>query len=302
MISLNGKKVLNRLIMLFIIINIILVILNIIADSTRYILTKDRMQNISLVLNNRGVTIESPLPINFEPRASINIVYEVSTTSIRDKITKKMFGDNLAGVLRSTKESDKYNGVKYYQFNKGQEMLSFERHEIGYINKAINTQTKGLSKSLAKKHGDGFISRIGMQEIYKLPYIEYEEIDNYIRIKYYPTIEGVPVDDINITMDIYEKGVNKAILTLARVEYIEDSYREIIPVDRVLFGIDRYIYDIIQDFKGDICITDIKLVYKKQNLEGYNLWGEKNIPMYKMSIRGLEKSIFVNAYTNDYIR
>ncbi len=300
--TLNGKKVLDRLIILFIVINLILGTVNIVSSRRRYVISNDRVDNLYTVLKKDKVVVESELPLDFKPRPSVNVVYEISTPSMRDAIIRTIFKDSSSPILRSTEKSEEYQGITKYQFKSGDEKISFEKHNVEYINDDVDKTAEGIDEELANKYMYKFIKRMGIQDLYKESYIEYEEMDNYISIKYYPVIDGICLDDIYITMDVYKDGISAAKFPLTRIEYIESSYREVIPVDRVLFGIDKYINSIPGVFLPEIFIENIRIVYKKQNPESFNLWGEKNIPMYKLNINGLEEPIFVNACTNEYIK
>ena len=298
----NGKKVLNRLILLFVVLNLILATFNVIASSRRYVVDGERLQNLYAVLEQQNVDIESNLSIDFEPRPTINIIYEINTNNIRDGIVRSIFEDNISEVLRSTEKSQNYKGFERYQFEYGGEKLSFEKYDVEYTNQNVDKTLEGVNKDIAKRHIEIFVKKIGIEDLYKNMYIEYEEANNYIKAKCYPVIESTVMDDIYISVEVYKDGISQAHFPVVRVETVENSYRDITPIDRVLFGIDAYINNMLGIQLDNIVIKDVKLVYKKQNPESYNLWGEKNIPMYKMNIGDLEKPIFVNAYTNEYVK
>ena len=288
--------------MLFVIINVVLGTFNIIASSTRYELSGERMENLHTVLEDRGVKISAKLPTNYKPRPSVNIVYEVSTTATRDSVAKSIFGEDLSQVLRSTRKSERYKGIEQYNFKSGDEELSFEKYDVEYNNIAIDKTLDDINIKKARAYAEKFIKKIGIKNLYEEVYIEYTKVGDYIKATCYPVVENIAIDDVYITMEIYTGGVSKARFTLAKVERIEGSYTDIMPIDKVLFGINEYVNNMLDVFLDKIVIEEVRLVYKKQNLESYNLWGEKNIPMYKLKISGLEKPIFVNAYINEYIK
>ena len=298
MTHLNGKKVLNRLILLFVVINIIVLMLNLVAASKRYIVSDERINNIITLLETKDVFVEGKMPINFRPRQSINIVYESSTVSMRDDIVRKVFGEDTLDIRRSTIKEGENNFGKTYKFELDSEVLEFNKYNIRYTNSNTNLYYEGINE--IKKYGNNLIKKMGIEHMYVNPYVEYQEYEDKKIMKYFSTVKDIPIDDVCMIMEVYKSGC-KIELPLARVEEVENSYQEIIPVDRVLFGIDEYINQMVGVFLREIYIREIRLIYRKQNVESDNIWGEKNIPVYKLEIQGLEKPIFVNAYTNDYI-
>ena len=298
MTHLNGKKVLNRLILLFVVINIIVLTLNLVAASKRYIISDERINNIITLLETKDVFVEGKMPINFRPRQSINIVYESSTVSMRDDIVRKVFGEDTLDIRRSTIKEGENNFGKTYKFELDSEVLEFNKYNIRYTNSNTNLYYEGINE--IKKYGNNLIKKMGIEHMYVNPYVEYQEYEDKKIMKYFSTVKDIPIDDVCMIMEVYKSGC-KIELPLARVEEVENSYQEIIPVDRVLFGIDEYINQMVGVFLREIYIREIRLIYRKQNVESDNIWGEKNIPVYKLEIQGLEKPIFVNAYTNDYI-
>ena len=97
----NGTKVLNQLIKLFVVINVFLFMINFIVRGNQYILPQERIDNIINLLNRSGISVETELIKNFSPKYSANLVFIGDSVAVRDRIVKSFFGNNLAKVKRS---------------------------------------------------------------------------------------------------------------------------------------------------------------------------------------------------------
>lgn len=295
--GMNGRKILNRLIILFLAINLILFILVSIRRGTQYQLSKTRVSNIVEVLAMKNITLEAELPKNFAPKSSGTLTYQGDSVATRNALVKVFFGSDLSKVLRSTEASEKNVSSKIYYFTKDNERLAFDKEEVMYTNSEAGLLAGKLSVSEAKAEAEAFVKRLEVGKLYNEAYVEVKQEREYILITYFPTFNDIPIFDLPIEMQVYTDGIKSAVIYLGEVNTIEDSRRIITPVDRVLFGIEEYIPDM-----NHIVIKDITLGYKKMQKKGSNLWGEQIVPVYKIMVEGLEKPIFVNAYTNEIVK
>lgn len=286
----NGTKVLNQLIKLFVVINVFLFMINFIVRGNQYILPQERIDNIINLLDRSGISVETELIKNFSPKYSANLVFIGDSVAVRDRIVKSFFGNNLAKVKRSISSNGRNENVLYYTLDN--ETLAFNHNELIYMNLSVRTEKKKPLLEQARKMCMKIVDRIdGIKEPLSYKVIE-EDCGVYWKLTYFPVIEGIPVLDSKMEFQVYSDGVAKASMYLADIEIKNDSRKEIYAVDLVLFGIEDYMRD-----NGYTTISDISLCYKQVEDEE-NVLGQQIVPVYKIEVEGLEEPIFVNAYTN----
>lgn len=291
----NGKKVLNELIRLFLIANIILVIINCSLRGNQHILSGERIDNVARLLEKDGISIETEMIKSFAPKYSANLIFVGDSVGVRDKVVKNFFGNSLSSVKRSTSASKNHiNGnASYYTLDN--ETLIFDHNELTYINQAVRTYTARPSLDQARNMCMKLLKRIDETKHNTSYKMVEEEYDHYWKLIYFPVIEGIPVIDSYMEFEVYDDGVAKANLKLANIEIDSDGKQDIYAIDLVLFGIAD---DMIE--KGYTTVEEITMCYKCTEIEE-NVLGQKAIPLYKIKIRGLEEPIFVNAYTNEIV-
>lgn len=295
--EMNGRKILERLILLFIGINLILFIFISIRRGTQYQLSQTRINNIVGLLTEGGITLEAELPKEFAPKMSATLSYTGDNVAVRSNLVKVFWGNDLSKVSRSTENSKEHFASKVYYFNKEDERLAFDKEEITYTNTGVNLLGIKPSITEAKAKAEAFIKRLGVGKLYKNAYFEIKEEENSVIITYFPIFEYIPIFDLPIEMKVYENGIGSATIYLGEVNAANGKKQRITPIDLVLFGIEEYI-----PLEGNIVIKDITLGYKRLEKKGSNLWGEEIVPMYKIEVDGLEKPLFVNAYTNEIVK
>lgn len=292
----NGKKILNRLIKLFVVLNLVLFAFNYVSKSNEYLLSKDRVEQITQLLENEGIKIEGALIRDYSPKKQANLLYKGDSLSIRDDIVKNLFTSDLASVKRFKKDSEKYPSeeVKCYALNG--ETLTFDKYELGYENSNVSTSGPELNLEQAKKLCVSLMNRLGM----KINEADYEVVSQKEnggwQLAYYYKLEGVPVQDLYMQFEVYREGVARAIIYLGEVEIISSEGKEIYPVDLVLFGLEEELLE-----NQYTSIESVSMIYKKLDDEE-SIWGQQIVPVYKIEISGLEKLLFVNAYTNEILR
>lgn len=291
----NGKKILVRLIWLFLCINIVLFILNLSVKHNEYRVTSEQIDNVVSVLKQQGITVNAQLPERYLPKRIGELNF--SGSNARYTVEKNFFGKVMANVKHSVGPSkvqeNSESKTQYCSYD--DEVLAFDNDYIFYENKKINGAEKLVTEEMAKEYCDRLIKRLYPDDEHKYE-IQIEEKEGYLKLYFYPLFEGVPVLDAQIIFDVYEKGVRYAKFYAGTISPISTEKKEIYPVNLVLFGIKEYTKDIESPV-----ITEAKLVYKKL-LNNDETWGQEIVPMYKISITGLEDALFVNAYTNEIVK
>ena len=295
--EMNGRKILNRLITLFIAINVILFVFLSVRRGIQYQLPKERVDNIIAVLADKNITVKCELPRDFKPKSSATLTYTGDSVSTRNDLVSTLFGSSPSKILRSTGAREEDPSSKIYYFTKEKEQLSFDQQEIVYVNSKVDVLTPKPSLPEAKRMAETFIKRLKLGQMYSSSYVEAREEEHCFHLIYFPVFNNIPLFDLPIEMKVFKEGIGSATLYLGEVNQIEDSKGRITPIDLVLFGIEAYIPE-----NNHMVIEDITLGYKKIQKKGSNLWGEQIIPAYKIVIEGLENPIFVNAYTNEIVK
>lgn len=288
----NGKKVLNRLINLFLVFNIILLVINYVNRGNEYVLSQERMDNIIRLLEKEGISIDVELIREYTPKYTASLLYIGDSVSVREQVVKQFFGNNFANVKRSTMQSKKSDGRNIFYYTFDQETLAFDHNELTYKNESMTMDEERPNIEVAKSMCDQFVQRLGLDRKSLTYTITPESFDTYWKLTYYPVIENIPILDSYMEFIVGNSGVMKANMYLADVEVQTNSRQNIYAVDLVLFGIEDYMLD-----SGYTSIEDITMCYKREQNED-NVLGQEIIPVYKIMITGLEEPIFVNAYTN----
>lgn len=293
----NGKKILNRLVIVFIIINLLLFGFNISKYYEQYSLSDMRVENILTVLEEEGIQVEAQLPRLYFPKTKATLNLISKDISTKEEVVKALLGGNLEGVTRSNLIGSNQTSNKR-MYKKGQEAIIFDGEQIIYTNEAIAEVGAMHSPQEIEKVCETFLKRISKVTGLTQNYKEYNEGEPQ-RIVYYPLFKGIPVFDLYIEFKVYEEGVRQITMKLGLLEAIEEQIQnqEIYPIDVVLFGVKEYLTQ-----EKPLIITNITLGYSQNNEVKSSIWGEQVVPVYKIELSGLEKSIFVNAYTNEVLQ
>ena len=286
---------LSELIKLFIAINIILFIVNYAFRGNQYVISQDRVKNITSLLQKQGIHIETELIRNFAPKSSGNLVFVGSGIAVRDEIGKKFFEGNWANVKRSTMPSENNPGNTITYYTLGDETISFDCNELNYTNSKVRSTGKKPPLDKAKSMCMKLINRVGSKWSECKYYIVGEAHQDFWRMIYYPMLEGMPVMDSYLEFYVSSEGVVKGHMYLADIQLESERKKNIYAADLVLFGIEDYIIE-----NGYSEIEKVTMCYKQEDNEE-NILGQKIIPAYKIEIKGLEEPLFVNAYTNKLI-
>lgn len=291
----NGRRILRRLIGLFLAINGILLILNIKVKREEYFLSPQRLDYIVKVLEKQGIKVNSVLPNDYLPKQEGDLSFP--GMSARYTIEKDFFGSHMLHVKHAVGESkvNPSSGQKIQYCSFDQEILAFDGDYIYYENQKISSSREKPTLKEAKRFCEALIKRvkIGEGEHYK---VEVEETEKEIFLTYYSVFNEVPVVDSYMTFKVCRKGVISAVFYVGDITVVNTEAKEIYPIDLVLFSLSPF----IQEHQGTV-IEKVELVYKRRS-EEQEIWGQEIIPMYKIVINSLEEPLFVNAYTNERLK
>lgn len=293
----NGKRILNELIGIFLFLNIALLTFNVIKTVESYRINTTRINNVTYALEQRGIYLETQLPRNFTPKSQANLSDLIGSnmTAERYNMVSALFGENSGNVI-VTKDS---NAPKSMIHRYGSEVLTFNENTIVYTNTDISSENnKEVSLQSAKKICKDFIKRLNYNKVFNNAYIQCSSNENNLEITFFRKYKGIPVFDEYIRFELIAGKIQKATMQLGKIRQLEgdEIKRTIYPIDLVLFGIDDEL-----EVEKPMYITDITLGYKAIDESNIMLLGTQLIPTYKIEIRGLKNPIYVNAYTNKRI-
>lgn len=293
----NAGKVLTRLIQVFLAINILLFIINGVKITTAYVLSKERVANITSLLESRNIFVDVPLPQLFIPKRKGAIIIPENTTETREQLVKALLSPRLEEISIATERNSEYEKTPSRIYSRNGTTITFSGYDIIYRN--TNITAKGPAKlPAAKNMSRSFIDKAGLKNVFKNAYVEDASTDEMTELIYYPRFEGIPIFDSYIAFYISESGILEAVMHMAKMESLKsmNTRYTIYPIDIVLFGIEDHL-----EFKKPLHITNIILGYHSFQEEGLDILQQEIIPAYKISIEGLKEPLFVNAYTNKAI-
>lgn len=295
--EMNGRKILNELIAIFIFLNVALFTFNVIKTVANYRLSEARINNVIYALEQKQIYLETKLPRNFGPKeqATLSDLLGSSTTVERYDLVSALFGAK-NGNITVSKDSNEPD-VIIHKFQ--DEALEFSRNTITYTNSSVPDKgTQKISIQNAKKVCKAFIKRLNYSKVFENADIQYSEVENCLEMTFFERHKGLPVFDTYITFEIVDGQIKKATMKLGKISKLEGEVgkKTIYPIDLVLFGIDDDL-----EVEKPIYITNITLGYKTINQKNIALLGAQLIPVYKIEFKGLNNPIYVNAYTNKRI-
>lgn len=295
----NTKKVLNRLLQMFLAINILLFGINFIKSTTSYFLSQDRLKDITVILQERGITVDVELPRVFTPKLQGSMIIPENTSERREEVVRALLGPRMDEAAISTQNTQLSHQVASRIYTLNNVAITFNREDILYSNDNLSEDKKPENIRAAKQSCKTFISAIGLDETLKNPYIKIVESEEAMVLVYYPRFEGVPVFDSYIAFTVKDRGIARAAVHVAKVEPLKGASekKNIYPIDMVLFGIEDYL-----DVQKPVRITDIVLGYCSLGTDGMDILEEEIVPAYKITVDGLDEPLFVNAYTNKEIK
>lgn len=294
----NAKKILSKLIVIFVVLNIVLMAINGMRMINSYTLSRERVKNIKAVLEERGIVLETSLPLIFTPKTKAALNIDSATAELREQMVKELFGENQKEVAITNLMGTSEQGETIRTYTKGKESIAFERDQIIYTNGEALEGEGMLSVKEAKAKCSAFIAGFKYTRSFKKAYIECVQNEEGMTLTYYPRFEGIPVFSSYIQFEMGPGGIKKAIMHIGTIGALNSDQvkQAIYPIDMVLFGIEDELA-----LQKPITITAITLGYHSVSATSLNLLGEKLVPAYKIQIEGLREPLFVNAYTNTRI-
>jgi hypothetical protein len=256
------------------------------------------MNDILSILEGREIIVDHPLPRFFTPKKQGSIIIPEMTSESRSALVKELLGGGKEEVTISTETSSNNFKSPHRTYTKDNITITFAGDKSIYTDNNLavgETVNLGSAKRACAK----FIKKAGLEATFRNPYIEDRSTKTTTVLVYYPRFEGVPVFDSYIQFYVAKNGIAQAIMHVAKVEALKGANvkRVIYPIDIVLFGIEDYL-----ELEKPVHITDIVLGYRSLKMEGIDILEEEIIPVYKITIGGLNEPLFVNAYTNAQIK
>lgn len=293
----NGKRILNELIGIFLVLNIALLTFNVIKTIDRYRINTTRINNVTYALEQKEIYLETQLPRNFTPKMQANLSDFIgsNTTAERYNMVSALFGENSGKVIVTKDSSAPQSIIHRY----GSESLIFNKNTIVYMNTDVSGKSnKEISLQSAKKICRAFIKRLNYNKEFNNAYIQHRNNEGNIEITFFRNYKGIPVFEEYIRFELIGGTIQKATMQIGKISQLDGDRikKAIYPIDLVLFGIDDEL-----EIEKPMYITDITLGYKAIGESNIMLLGTQLIPTYKIEIRGLKNPIYVNAYTNKRI-
>ncbi|PHV70197.1 hypothetical protein CS063_12015 [Sporanaerobium hydrogeniformans] len=303
----NGAKVLNRLLQLFVLFNLILCVINISKHVNAYVLSAKRIENIQAICESKGIILKTQLPRAYTPKKAGTILVKEMSAEESNHLAKGILNSALGEMTISTEahtqESSSLKGKKNRVYSKGNETLRFKGEDIIYTSHNKQKQYEKITVGQAQILCDGFIKRLSFSKTFNQGEREVKEKEGGIELTYYARFEHLPLFNSYLRFWVTDRGIEEAIIHVAQVDANKEvqTKKNIYPIDLVLFGIEEEI-PIAFNKDNPIYITDISLGYYTLTTEGMRILAEEIIPTYKITIEGLKEPLFVNAYTNKSIK
>lgn len=299
-------KSLTQLIVIFIILNIFLGISNYNKNIKAYTLTQRRIENVKKLLSDKGITIETSFLKNFKPQRSIWLVPIEMTSQKRDKLVSNLLTQDSSQITITKGKSEELYHTARRIYTKGDKRVVFQGNSVFYSNNIVENlgqqELKNLPLNLNREEAlslaKAFVKKIDLDNIFedyqiKDYQVSYRVSSDGAEVTYYTVYENRPIFNSYLRMQINSEGVYEAYMQVLEVVEKEKAVEPIYPLDKVLLGI----RDSVEQY-GETSITEIQLGYAMQNKRGMHILKEEAVPVYKITLEGLEEEIFVNAYTN----
>ena len=151
----NWSKGKNRLIILFLSINILLGWVNYRKASSSYYLKETQIQDIKQVMSENNIMTESAIPRKYKPLQKLTVFPYQINSSQRETVVKRIFAtvEDVKISLQSAKGPDEKPKRIY---TKDQESIVFEGERILYHHDGMGEDSLDISS--AKKMGEKWLS------------------------------------------------------------------------------------------------------------------------------------------------
>lgn len=283
----------NKLIILFLSINILLGWANYRKVTSAYVLKESQIEDITNVLRQNNIFIDAPMPKKYKPLPKITVFPFQIDSNIREDYVKKFLG-TLDDVKVSIKASDGTDSNPQRIYSKDGEDVIFEGEKIYYHNKDILEKDGDLDKlsfDEAKKLANKCLIQLGYSP--KKMHIQLDSSSDNLRLNYFDKYKGIPVFDSYIGVTITSGGISEVEIHKVELGEVAGDRKEIYPIDQVFF----YLIKLISTDEP-VYIEDITIGYGLENPKGAHLIAEKALPFYQITLKGGE-TYHINAYNSE---
>lgn len=283
----NGKRILNNLIILFLVINSLLYMVNHYQNAYRYELPISRIQNITRHYQDNGIKIHAILTRNYKPQPVATLSYTRNSAKARHEIATYFFGTQIAKVKRSSDPSS-----EKLHYTLGAETLTFDEKTVEYQNDQIDLSLEQPTRQEAERIARDLINRMGLTGKEMTYDIIGTSEGNAWQLEYFPLLNGMKVLEGSMQFNVYRSGVLNAKFSLSNIALVENSEREIVPIDLVLFMVEDEVIE-----QGYTKLSEVSLCYRR-DMKEEKILVDKLIPVYILTFDTPDEVIFVNAFTN----
>ena len=291
----NWSRGKNRLIILFLCINLLLGWANYRKDATAYTLKDTQVEDIRIVLEQNNIFLDTSIPKKYKPLPKLTVFPYQINSSIREDFVRKLLG-TLEGAKVSIEAAQSPGEKPRRIYSREDEQVVFEGENILYYNSENNIEhemgvSDGLSTDQAIEVSKDWL--IEMDYSPRKKHMQVVEEPSNINIIYYDKYDGTPIFDSYIKFKITSLGVKE--IEIHKVELGESAggKQEIYSADQVFF----YLMNLI-DSDQPTHIKDIMIGYALENPKGTHLIAEKALPFYQIILEN-GKTYYINAYTSE---
>lgn len=285
----NWSRGKNRLIILFLSINILLGWANYRKDSTAYVLKDTQVEDIKTVLKENNIFVDAPIPKKYKPLPKLTVSPFQMNSTIREDFVNKFLG-TLDGVTISIEsaKSPKEKPRRIYRKNK--EIVSFEGENILYTHED-HIATGNINTNEATKIAEKWLSQMNYSP--RKMHRQVVEESGVVYVIYYDKFNGIPIFDSYIKIKVTSLGVEEAEIHKVTLGEVMGEKQEIYSADQVFF----YLVKLIA---GDepTHIKDIMMGYALENPKGTHLIAEKALPFYQVILED-GRVYYINAYNSE---
>lgn len=285
----NWNKSKNKLILLFLGINILLGWVNYRKASSSYLLKGAQIQDIRQVMSENNMMVETAIPRRFKPLQKLTVFPYQMNSAEREEIVKRIFGslDKVKVSLEPAKEPDKKPRRVY---TKDYQHITFEGEKVTYHHDEMGEDVVDIST--AKKMAEKWLRQAG----YSPGKMHLQVIDEPKdwQIIYYDKYKDMPVFDSYVKLKITPLGIAHAKIHKVELGKSTGEKQAIYPIDQVFF----YLMNLIGNQEKPVVIQDIMIGYGLENPKGTHLIAEKAIPFYQIILENGE-IYYINAYNNE---
>ena len=285
----NWSRGKNRLIILFLCINVLLGWANYRKNSSAYVLKESQVEDIKTILEENNIFVDSPIPKKYRPLPKLTVSPFPINSTIREDFVKKILG-TLDGVTISVESAKTPNQKPRRIYRKDEEVVSFEGENILYYHEG-GLDTGAISVDEAQKLAEDWLSQIDYSP--RKMHRQVVEDSDCVYVIYYDKFDGIPVFDSYIKTKITSSGVKEAEIHKVELGQVIGEKQEIYSADQVFF----YLLKLIAADEPTH-IKDIMLGYALENPKGTHLIAEKALPFYQIILED-GRIYYINAYNSE---